>query len=350
MKSMRTGVSALCFLVGLAVQPALSAEAPYVDDRSDPEAVVRSLYNAITRHEYARAWGYFGETKPAEEFDAFAKGFDNTDHVDVQTGGVAEEGAAGSVYFTVPVAIKAVATDGTETVFSGCYTLRQVNGQLQEPPFNPIHIEKGELKPSTSPFESAMPESCGDAPPPPKKDAVLEQAKKAFAASYGSQCSATQPDGKPAGEPESQVIHYAGTDASGETGEREARLFRFFCSMGAYNEDAVYYLSSEPNTVRPLQFASPELDIHYENADSQAKVEAVNVIGFRTEDRLQNSSYDDATKSIVSHAKWRGAGDAGTSGTWLFRNGQFSLVQFDVDASYDNEANPQTVVDYNTAP
>jgi hypothetical protein len=350
MKRTNFAAPALCLLVGLASHAAFAAEVPYVDDRSDAEAVVRSLYNAITRHEYARAWGYFGETKPAGDFDAFAKGFDNTDRVDVQTGGVAEEGAAGSVYFTVPVAIKAVATDGTETVFSGCYTLRQVNGQLQEPPFNPIHIEKGELKPSTSPFESAMPESCGDAPPPPRKDVVLEQAKNAFAAAYASQCSATQPDGKPTGEPESHVIHYTGSDATGETGEREARLFRFACSMGAYNEDAVYYLSSEPDAVRQVQFASPELDIHYESADSQAKVEAVNIIGFQTDNRWQNSSYDDATRSITSHANWRGAGDAGTSGTWLFRNGRFSLVQFDVDASYDNEINPQTVLDYNTAP
>ena len=350
MKSMNFAAPVLCCLVGLASQPAQSAEMPYLDNRSDAASVVSSLYNAITRHEYARAWGYFGETKPAEDFDAFAKGFDNTDHVEVQTGGIAEEGAAGSVYFTVPVAIKAVATDGKETVFSGCYTLRQVNGQLQEPPFNPIHIEKGELKPSTEPFQSAMPESCGDAPPPPRKDVVLEQAKKAFAATYGSQFSATLPDGKPAGEPETHVIHYTGNDASGETGEREARLFRFFCSMGAYNEDAVYYLSSEPDAVRQVQFASPELDIHYESADSDGKVESVNIIGFQTDERLVNSSYDEATKSITSHAKWRGVGDAGTSGTWLFRNGQFSLVQFDVDASYDNEINPQSVLDYNTAP
>jgi len=45
-----------------------------------------------------------------------------------------------------------------------------------------------------------------------------------------------------------------------------------------------------------------------------------------------------------------GVGDASDSGTYLFRNGNFSLVQYDVDASYDGEENPQTVVDYNTAP
>ncbi|TIV72916.1 MAG: DUF1176 domain-containing protein, partial [Mesorhizobium sp.] len=48
--------------------------------------------------------------------------------------------------------------------------------------------------------------------------------------------------------------------------------------------------------------------------------------------------------------KWRGVGDASSSGTYLFRNGDFSLVQYDVDASYDGEINPQTIIDYNTAP
>lgn len=336
-------------LAAMAATPAPAADQPYLDDRSSAEAVLKSLYNAVNRHEYARAWGYFGDTKPAADFDAYVKGFEGTDHVDLKTGGEASEGAAGSVYFTVPVAIRAVGSDGSETVFAGCYTLRQVNGEIQSPPFNPIHIERGELKPSTAAFDDAVPASCGEGPPPPRKDTVLERAKAMFSSAYGEQCDAAQPDGKPAGEPEEHVIHY--TDAGGEGGaEKAARLFRFFCSMGAYNESSVYYLSTEGDVLRQLQFAAPELDIHYEGGDTDGKVEAVNVIGFQTEDRLVNSAYDDATKSIVSQNKWRGVGDAGTSGTWLFRNGQFSLVQFDVDASYDGEVNPQSVLDYNTPP
>lgn len=338
--------TAAAFCALLASSPVFSAEPAYLDDRSNAESVMKSLYNAINRHEYARAWGYFGDTKPAEDFEAFAKGFEGTDRVDVKIGGEASEGAAGSIYFTVPVAIRAVGTDGSEKVFAGCYTLRQVNAQIQEPPFNPIHIEKGELKPSTDAFEDAVPASCGDGPPPPKKDAMLEQAKTLFAASYGAQCDPTLPGGEASGEPEEHVVHYSGSDG----GDKAARLFRFFCSAGAYNESAVYYLSPDADTLRQVQFATPELDIRYETADSQEKVEAVNIIGFQTDEQLLNSSYDDGTQSITSHAKWRGVGDAGASGTWLFRNGQFSLVQYEVDASYDDQVNPQTVLDYNTAP
>ena len=42
--------------------------------------------------------------------------------------------------------------------------------------------------------------------------------------------------------------------------------------------------------------------------------------------------------------------DASSTGTYLFRGGAFVLVQYDVDASYDGKANPETVLDYNTAP
>src|ERR1700710_2937194 len=91
-------------------QTALAAddtpEAPYVDDRSSAEAVARSLYGAISRHDFARAWGYFGDTKPAKDFDSFVKGYDGTDKVEVATGAVSDEGAAGSIFYNVPVAIR----------------------------------------------------------------------------------------------------------------------------------------------------------------------------------------------------------------------------------------------------
>lgn len=338
------------FSLAVAGQPVLAAEAPYIDDRSDAEAVIRSLYSAISRHEFARAWGYFGDTKPAKDFDTFVKGYDGTEKADVKTGAVSDEGAAGSIYYNVPVAIQATDKKGEAKVFAGCYTLRQVNASIQEPPFQPIFIDKGVLKPATADFEDAVPESCGDGPPPPKKDTALEQAKKAFAATYGDQCDKETPEGKPVDEPATHTLHYKDASAAADEPEREARLFRFFCSMAAYNESAVYYISDDVSGVRQLQFASPELDIRYENNNSEGKVEAINIIGFQTDDQLVNSDYDDATKTISSMNKWRGVGDASSAGTYLFRNGNFSLVQYDVDASYDGEINPQTVLDYNTPP
>jgi len=322
-------------------------EAPYVDDRSSAEAVIRSLYSAINRHEFARAWGYFGDTKPAKDFDNFVKGYDGTDKVEVATGAISDEGAAGSIYFNVPVAIRATDKTGGEKVFAGCYTLRQVNAQAQAaPPFDPIHIEKGALKPSTTNFEEAVPPSCGDGPPPPKKDTALEQAKKAFLATYGDQCDKDLL----ANEPETFSIKYKDKDAATGDPERETRLFHFSCSAAAYNENSIYYISDDVSGVRQLQFTEPEMDIRYVNNDSEGKVESMHIVGFRTTGWATNSNYDKDAHTITTLNKWRGVGDASSSGTYLFRNGDFSLVQYDVDASYDGEENPQTVVDYNTAP
>lgn len=349
MRSVIFAATALFSLASIA-QSALAAEAPYVDDRSDAAAVIRSLYSAINRHEFARAWGYFGDTKPAKDFDAFVKGYDGTDAVEVKTGAVSNEGAAGSIYYSVPVAIQATDKKGEAKVFAGCYTVRQVNAQIQEPPFQPIFIDKGALKPSTSDLADAVPASCGDGPPPPKKDEALEQAKKAFLATYGEQCDKQDADGKPIGEPQVHSIHYKDKDAQPTDPEKETRLFRFFCSMAAYNESSVYYIYDDVDGVRQLQFTEPELDIRYENNNSEGKVQSIHVIGFRTTGWATNSDYDDTTKTISTLDKWRGAGDASSAGTYLFRDGDFSLVQYDVDASYDGEQNPQTVIDYNTAP
>lgn len=322
-------------------------EAAYIDDRSGPAELIRSLYSAINRHEYARAWDYFGETKPTGDFESFAKGYEGTVSVDVETGGISEEGAAGSIYYTVPVAIRARQQDGGEKVFAGCYTLRQLSAQTQEPPFTPLHIEKGELKPSDSAFEEALPASCGDGPMPPQRDSALEKAKAVFAASYGERCDASLSENDETAGLADYTLRYR---TKNDEAEKEARLFRFLCMRGAYNETFAFFMTDEDGGVRQLQFAEPELDIHYANDDPEGKLEAVNVVGYNATDELVNAEYDEAAHSIVSHAKWRGVGDASSSGTWLFRDGRFSLVQYEVDASYDGEINPETVLDYNMAP
>lgn len=344
-KSLITAVATLALTAFWSLQ-AISAEAPYLDDRSDPAAVVRSLYNAVSRKEYARAWDYFGEAVPAKDFEAFAKGYEATERVDVETGAVSSQGAAGSIFYNIPVAIRAVGTDGSVKVFAGCYTARQVNASIQEPPFKPIHLEKGSLKPAEGDLADALPKQCGDILPP-ATDAVFDLARKLFVASHKDQCdSAMEGDDVALSY---RISYHNQTDAA-EAPASEARLFRFLCTMGAYNEAHVYYLWNETDGLNELHFATPELDIRYENENSDGKVESVNIIGYRSDGQLVNSSYDEKTMSIVSHSKWRGVGDASSDGLWIFRNGAFSLVKYEVDASYDGEVNPETLLDYNSGP
>ncbi|MDQ2704584.1 MAG: DUF1176 domain-containing protein [Pseudomonadota bacterium] len=339
---------AAAFLSCLSGTKALTQDMPYLDDRSSAATIVKSLYNAVNRKEYARAWDYFGDQKPAEDVEAFAKGYESTAQVELITGEVASEGAAGSVYYHVPVAIRSSSTDGNEQVFAGCYVARLANPAIQEPPFRPLHIEKGSLKASDLAYEEAVPESCPDAPAAEATDTILAQAKTAFLVSHPA-CDPHSP-GSDQPEVSEYGITFRNASDMDDQPERQARLFRFYCGAGAYNETHVYYLYDEANGLRALQFTVPELDIRYENDDFEGKVEDVSIIGYLAEDVLVNSSYDEAEHSIISYNKWRGIGDAGTTGTWIFRNGEFTLVKYDVDASYDGEVNPEPVLDFHTAP
>lgn len=344
-------VFGLALAAGIATLGAAQAagDAAYVDDRSSPARLVESLYNAIGRQEYARAWSYFAEP-PVPTLEAYASGFKDTAGVRARVGAVSSEGAAGSAYYNVPVAIEATGKDGGVQVFAGCYEMRLANPQVQAAEFSPLRIVKGSLKRATVAFDAAVPPKCGDGPAPAPVDAALEKATAMVALAYQDRCGLAAAPGNEKPAPEIFEINYHNTTDAEDATESKARLMRFFCDRGAYNESHVFALAASDGTVRLLAFAQPSLDIRYENDNSEGKVEDVNVIGFEDTAELVNSDYDASTRTMTSYAKWRGVGDASTSGTWIFRDGNFSLVKFDVDASYDGEINPETVVDYNTGP
>src|SRR5690606_23711752 len=107
--------------------------------------LIRSLYNAVNRKEYARAYSYFG-TPPAPSVEAYAKGYEDTESVEVVTGTATADGAAGSIFYSLPVAIRARNTDGEERTFAGCYTFRFVQPSVQTTPYKPLLIESGKLE------------------------------------------------------------------------------------------------------------------------------------------------------------------------------------------------------------
>lgn len=128
----------------------------YLDDRSTPERLISSFYNAINRNEYLRAWSYFRDDA-APEYDTFRDGYADTASVRLRTGEVTSEGAAGSIHSLVPVVIEATGTGGETTVFAGCYKLTQVQPAAQEtPPFRPIQIDGGDLTSTDAAFDAAV--------------------------------------------------------------------------------------------------------------------------------------------------------------------------------------------------
>lgn len=158
MKAILISLSTAAILAGSVPYTSAQDQAAYIDDRSDGPALVRSLYNAINRHEYARAYSYFSQ--PADSYETFVQGYAKTVDVQVLIGSVTQEGAAGSIYAPVPVAIKSTEKGGKEKIFAGCYITRIVNAAIQEPPFSPLHIESAELEKVEGPLEKALPKVC----------------------------------------------------------------------------------------------------------------------------------------------------------------------------------------------
>ena len=316
----------------------------YSDDRSSPESLIRSLYNAINQHQYARAWSYYGDA-PAKDFQTYSKGFENTDHVDVLTGDVSGEGAAGSTFFNVPVAIRAKDAKGNATYFSGCYVLRQVNGAIQEPPYTPLHIQSAKLKSiKKDDFTRNSLPKCGDTPPDDgQAAATVETAKAKFIAEMKGTCDKVQDTQAGLNEPEMHVISYKPQDATPGQPDNKATLFAFSCAMAAYNESNVFYLDAGALGLQLVSFAAPQFTYAYSDQDN-AKLKSMTFKGFTANSELTNAEFDATTKSISEFSKWRGLGDASSSGTWVFDDGQFVLKDYAIDPTYDGKQNPMTVV------
>jgi hypothetical protein len=117
----------------------------FLDNRSGPVETVSSFLNALNRKQYVRAYYYFQD--PANfpgPYDPWAAGYSNTDVITVTFGTVQSEGAAGSLYYKVPLATHVTTTSNATQTFVGCYTLRLAQPAVQgTPPFQPMGIIDG---------------------------------------------------------------------------------------------------------------------------------------------------------------------------------------------------------------
>lgn len=143
-------------------------ENPYYDDRSTAASVIESLYNAINRMEYLRAFSYFATAEDMADpeaaqaaFEAFAEGYADTESVQLLVGPETTEGAAGTVYYTIPVALEATMADGSLESYAGCYTLRLAQPSVQAtPPFRPLAITDAALAPAQGSIDTILPGAC----------------------------------------------------------------------------------------------------------------------------------------------------------------------------------------------
>ncbi|MFP1633217.1 DUF1176 domain-containing protein [Zhengella sp. ZM62] len=320
------------------------ARADYLDDRSTPERLVESLYNALANKEFARAWSYF-ETKPSADFETYVAGFDETATVEVRTAPAETDAAAGTTRWHVPVAIRATATDGSEMVFAGCYVVRLANPQVQGEPYRPMAFEGARLALSDAPFEEALPAGCGAGETLSEDDRRLRTVRDRYRAEWAGDCDMeASSDG-----PKAWPIDFNYMSDLAEAPRRRAWLYGFTCRYAAYNVVDVFYLWEESEGLHHLAFAEPELDIRYVDDDT-ARLDSMEIIGFQTATQLINAQYDPDTYTITSYSKWRGLGDSWSAGKWIFRSGSFSLVRFEVDPTMDEKDEGVIVFDKDSAP
>ncbi|KUM41348.1 hypothetical protein [Pseudomonas sp. EpS/L25] len=92
-------------------------------------AVVQRYYRALDARDYGTAWQQWGDDgQPGNSYERFRQGYAKTRSVGVTLGQLGPvEGAAGSLYVSVPVTVNAQLSDGRRQTFTGTYQVRRVN-------------------------------------------------------------------------------------------------------------------------------------------------------------------------------------------------------------------------------
>ena len=125
--------------------------AAYASDEQRIEGVIRLYYEALNAKDYSIAYALWGNDGQAsnKSYAQFAAGFAQTAETSVTIDAVNDvEGAAGSLFATVDVIVRAKLNNGTAQMFTGQYTVRRVNGVPGATPDQlRWHIDSAQLQP-----------------------------------------------------------------------------------------------------------------------------------------------------------------------------------------------------------
>ena len=139
---MRSKLSAAIVSLAFAIGTHVVSSAPFVgiaqaqtipSTAEDAVQLIRNYYRWINQKKYAGAFAIWemredGTAVNGQTFEKFKSGFNDTSAVSVEIGEPGEiEGAAGSNYIEIPVAISAISTSGHLQKFTGTYTMRSSN-------------------------------------------------------------------------------------------------------------------------------------------------------------------------------------------------------------------------------
>lgn len=124
-------------------------------------------------------------------------------------------------------------------------------------------------------------------------------------------------------------------------------LWQFRCNIGAYNVQSVFLAHTEYSGIVPLSFARPDLDVVLEDPENyEGPVKEIRIPGWSASPVVVNGSFDPATGRLTATGLWRGIGDASDTAVWGLIDEGFRLLRFEVDATYDGQVNPETLVSF----
>ncbi len=157
-------------LIGLPVSAqetiALPQATPELfNTQTDPVSLIGAYYNAISRGEYVRAYGYW-EQAPRNQTEAqFEAGF-----ADTQTARaivrlpIFTDAGAGNIFASLPTLVTALRRDGTQQFYTGCFVVHKTNvpvGDAIEPDPN-WYLREGTLKQQTTPNFDTLNNVCDE--------------------------------------------------------------------------------------------------------------------------------------------------------------------------------------------
>ncbi|HQZ12704.1 MAG TPA: hypothetical protein PK286_07425 [Devosia sp.] len=179
-----------------------------------------------------------------------------------------------------------------------------------------------------------------------EKPPELGLVKRVFALSFAEECNWALGGAPGSGaEPAVYDITYKESFGLPTDPERLARLYRFFCGAGAYNEQHVYMIWESSFGLRPVQFAEPQIKTVHESDELESPLKSLSITGFSARTALTNSWYDADAGMIYTLACWRGICDASSRAAYTFADGGFALTTYDADPTYDDKVNVFRIFD-----
>jgi len=194
---------------------------------------------------------------------------------------------------------------------------------------------------------SALPALAGDA-----SDAADIAAARTFIEPVmGKTCDfRSNDDGTPDGDNNVYPLSYRTKGQDQDSPDYKLTLVQLACSSGAYNFNSIYLTRDADGVWELLSFAEPTLDFDYTDENFSKLKAPPKVAGFVTSAQMTNAEYDPVSKTLTAGAKWRGIGDAWSSGQWQFIEGAFVLRRYEVDPTFqppsDEEQDPNVPESY----